>query len=90
MSIVIIIIKMKIKKELLTPLSIIISALIIATSLYLGVTLEFRSKLKACEIRHKNEPKKIERCKITVSFGHSYGKKRNKKRLKDKKNSNNS
>ena len=78
---------MKIKKELLIPLSIIISSLIIGASLYMGTTLEFRSKLKACELRHEGELKKIERCKMAVSFGHMYGKKKIKKiRTKTKKN----
>ena len=81
---------MKIKKELLIPLSIIISSLIIGAALYMGTTLEFRSKLKACELRHEGELKRIERCKMAVSFGHMYGKKRNKKDKKDKKKSNNS
>ena len=70
---------MKIKKELLIPLSIIISSLIIGAALYMGTTLEFRSKLKACELSHEGELKRIERCQIAVSFGHMYGKKRNKK-----------
>ena len=82
---------MKLKKELLVPLSIILSSLIIAAALYMGTTLEFRSKLKACELRHEGELKRIERCKMAVSFGHMYGKKRNKKDMnKDKKKSNNS
>ena len=82
---------MRIKKELLIPLSIIISSLIIGAALYMGTTLEFRSKLKACELRHEGELKRIERCKMAVSFGHMYGKKRNKKdKNKDKKKSNNS
>ena len=82
---------MRIKKELLIPLSIIISSLIIGVALYMGTTLEFRSKLKACELLHEGELKRIERCKMTVSFGHMYGKKRNKKdKNKDKKKSNNS
>ena len=56
----------------------------------MGTTLEFRSKLKACELRHVGELKRIERCKMAVSFGHMYGKKRNKKdKNKDKKKSNN-
>ena len=70
---------MRIKKELLIPLSIIISSLIIGAALYMGTTLEFRSKLKACELRHEGELKRIERCKMAVSFGHMYGKKRDKK-----------
>ena len=82
---------MKLKKELLVPLSIVLSSLIIAAALYMGTTLEFRSKLKACELRHEGELKRIERCKMAVSFGHMYGKKRNKKDMnKDKKKSNNS
>ena len=77
---------MKLKKELLIPLSIIISSLIIAAALYMGTTLEFRSKLNACELRYEGELKRIERCKMAVSFGHIYGKKRNKKdKNKDKK-----
>ena len=57
----------------------------ISAALYMGTTLEFRSKLKACELRHEGELKRIERCKMAVSFGHMYGKKRNKKNKKKEK-----
>tara|TARA_Y200000002_G_C22607005_1_gene632088 strand:+ start:496 stop:744 length:249 start_codon:yes stop_codon:yes gene_type:complete len=82
---------MRIKKEFLIPISIILSSLIIGIALYMGTTMEFRSKLKACELRHEGELKRIERCKMAVSFGHMYGKKRGKKeKKKDKNKSNNS
>tara|TARA_B100000579_G_C22136695_1_gene534557 strand:- start:343 stop:531 length:189 start_codon:yes stop_codon:yes gene_type:complete len=57
------------KKEYLIALSILIGAIIISISVYMGTTKQFREQLKFCEENYKDKPKTMERCKKGVRLG---------------------
>ena len=57
------------KKEYLTALSILIGAIIISISVYMGTTKKFREQLKACETYYKDRPKQMKKCLDMAKFG---------------------